>query len=122
MCLEKFFIVKEFAGNYPGLTIRHSCFHVDILFIETSISPGKGNLTLTGNLGDVMKESASIALEFIKAHAKEIGIDKIALAEFVNAVAVHLAKVVFLFSDKTVGSSESSWVTIAVVTPYVPHV
>jgi ATP-dependent Lon protease len=47
----------------------------DILFIETSMSPGKGRLTLTGNLGDVMKESATIALEYIKAHAKEIGIE-----------------------------------------------
>ncbi len=41
----------------------------DILFIETSLTPGKGKLTLTGNLGDVMKESAVIALEFLKAHS-----------------------------------------------------
>lgn len=47
----------------------------DILFIETSLSPGKGNLTLTGNLGDVMKESASIALQYIKSNAKKIGLD-----------------------------------------------
>jgi ATP-dependent Lon protease len=47
----------------------------DILFIESSLSPGKGKLTLTGNLGDVMKESAVIALEYIKAHAKSLGID-----------------------------------------------
>ena len=42
----------------------------DILFIETAVSEGKGNLTLTGNLGDVMKESATIAYEYIKVHAK----------------------------------------------------
>lgn len=47
----------------------------DILFIESSLSPGKGKLTLTGNLGDVMKESASTALSFIKAHSEELGIE-----------------------------------------------
>jgi len=47
----------------------------DILFIESSLSPGKGKLTLTGNLGDVMKESATTALSFIKAHGDALGID-----------------------------------------------
>jgi ATP-dependent Lon protease len=47
----------------------------DILFIESSLSPGKGRLSLTGNLGDVMKESASIALAYLKAHAADFGID-----------------------------------------------
>ena len=47
----------------------------DILFIESSLSPGKGKLTLTGNLGDVMKESATTALSFIKAHGDVLGID-----------------------------------------------
>lgn len=47
----------------------------DILFIESSLSPGKGKLTLTGSLGDVMKESAVIALAYLKAHAAEFGID-----------------------------------------------
>lgn len=46
----------------------------EILFIETSLSKGKGNLTLTGNLGDVMKESASTALSYLKAHASEYNI------------------------------------------------
>jgi ATP-dependent Lon protease len=46
----------------------------DILFIETSLSKGNGKLTLTGNLGDVMKESATIALEYLKAHSEVIGI------------------------------------------------
>lgn len=45
-----------------------------ILYIETSLSKGKGGLTLTGNLGDVMKESATIALEYIKSHADSLGI------------------------------------------------
>ncbi|MDF2453575.1 MAG: lon, partial [Bacteroidota bacterium] len=48
----------------------------DILYIETSLSKGKGaKLTLTGNLGEVMKESATLALEFIKAHNEEFNID-----------------------------------------------
>ncbi|MFD1630334.1 endopeptidase La [Pseudopedobacter beijingensis] len=47
----------------------------DILFIEASLSPGKGKMSLTGNLGDVMKESASIAMAYLKAHAEQFGID-----------------------------------------------
>jgi ATP-dependent Lon protease len=46
----------------------------EILFVETSLSRGKGNLTLTGNLGDVMKESAVIALEYLKAHASMLAL------------------------------------------------
>jgi len=46
----------------------------DILFIESSITKGKGKLTLTGNLGDVMKESAVIALEYLKVHSDNLGI------------------------------------------------
>ena len=46
----------------------------DILFIETSLSKGKGNIILTGNLGNVMKESASTALSYLKAHAAEYNI------------------------------------------------
>ncbi|MFT5581293.1 MAG: ATP-dependent Lon protease [Psychromonas sp.] len=48
----------------------------DILFIESSITQGKGKLTLTGNLGDVMKESAVIALEFLKSHANWYGLEQ----------------------------------------------
>ena len=48
----------------------------EILFIESSISDGKGNLTITGNIGKVMKESAIIALEFIKSNFNELGINK----------------------------------------------
>ncbi|MEH6537463.1 MAG: endopeptidase La [Psychroserpens sp.] len=47
----------------------------DILFIESILSKGKGNLSITGNLGKVMKESATIAMEYIKANADEFGID-----------------------------------------------
>ncbi|MBS7564592.1 endopeptidase La [Mucilaginibacter sp. Bleaf8] len=47
----------------------------DILFIEASLSPGKGRLTLTGNLGDVMKESTTIALAYLRAHAGQFNIN-----------------------------------------------
>jgi len=47
----------------------------DILFVEASISRGKGKLTLTGNLGDVMKESAVIALAYLKSHSDSLGLD-----------------------------------------------
>ncbi len=47
----------------------------EILFIETSLHKGKGGVTMTGNLGSVMKESATTALSYIKAHAGELGID-----------------------------------------------
>ena len=46
----------------------------DILYIESILTPGKGSLSLTGNLGDVMKESATIALQWVKAHHDELGI------------------------------------------------
>jgi ATP-dependent Lon protease len=48
----------------------------DILFIETSLTKGKGKLTLTGNLGDVMKESATLAMEYLKAHSDMIGLEQ----------------------------------------------
>ncbi len=48
----------------------------DILFIESSLTKGKGKLTLTGNLGDVMKESAMLALEYLKAHSETIGLEQ----------------------------------------------
>lgn len=64
---------NEVAGVVTGLA--WTSVGGDILFIESSLSPGKGKMTLTGNLGDVMKESAVIAMAFIRAHAKDLGID-----------------------------------------------
>jgi len=63
---------NEFAGVVTGLA--WTAVGGEILFIESSLSKGKGKLTLTGNLGDVMKESAVIALEYIKSHADELKI------------------------------------------------
>jgi len=51
----------------------------DVLFVEAASMPGKGGLVLTGQLGDVMKESARIALTYVKSHATELGIDEGAL-------------------------------------------
>lgn len=64
--------------NVPGVVTGLAWTSVggDILFIESIISKGKGNLTMTGNLGNVMKESATIALEYIKAKHKELGISE----------------------------------------------
>ena len=61
----------------PGVVVGLAWTQVggDILFIEAILSEGKGKLTLTGNLGDVMKESASTALSYIKSNAKKLGID-----------------------------------------------
>jgi ATP-dependent Lon protease len=66
-------IGNELAGVVTGLAWTET--GGEILFVETSLSKGKGNLTLTGNLGDVMKESAVLALEYIKAHANLLGIN-----------------------------------------------
>lgn len=60
----------------------------DILFIESILSSGKGNLTMTGNLGNVMKESATIALEYIKAKHEELGISKEDIEK--NNIHVHV--------------------------------
>src|SRR5690606_11416328 len=71
------YLNDEFAQtNIPGVVMGLAWTYVggDVLFIETSLSKGKGNLMLTGNLGDVMKESAHAALSFLKAHAVEVGI------------------------------------------------
>ncbi len=66
------------GNNYAGVVTGLAWTSVggEILFIETSLSKGKaGKLTLTGNLGDVMKESAVIALEYVKAHIDKLGVD-----------------------------------------------
>ena len=66
---------NEYAGVVTGLA--WTAVGGEILFIETSLSKGKGGkLTLTGNLGAVMKESAMLALEYLKAHADSYGINE----------------------------------------------
>ena len=64
---------NDVAGVVTGLAWTQ--FGGDILFIESALSKGKGNLSITGNLGKVMKESATIALEYIKSNADLLSID-----------------------------------------------
>jgi ATP-dependent Lon protease len=63
--------------NMPGVAVGLAWTYVggDILFIETLLSDGKGELKLTGNLGNVMKESATTAMTYLQANAKKIGVD-----------------------------------------------
>ena len=66
---------NDYAGVVTGLA--WTAVGGEILFVESSLSKGKGSkLTLTGNLGDVMKESAMLALEYIHAHAAQFNINE----------------------------------------------
>jgi ATP-dependent Lon protease len=73
-------IQKDMIGsnNFVGVTTGLAWTEAggEILFVEASVSHGKGNLQITGNLGDVMKESAMIALEYVKAHASDLNISE----------------------------------------------
>ncbi len=66
-------MLKDLAGVMTGLAWTHA--GGEVLFVEVSLSRGKGALSLTGNLGDVMKESATIAYEYLKSHADILNID-----------------------------------------------
>ena len=74
----------EKAGVATGLAV--TAVGGDVLFIEASAMPGKDRLTLTGQLGDVMKESAQIALSYVRSHAEKFGID----SEKFNNTDIHL--------------------------------
>jgi len=69
---------RSLDNSVPGVAIGLAWTAVggEILFVESVINPGKNGLTLTGNLGDVMKESATIAFEYLKTYAKDFGIDE----------------------------------------------
>jgi ATP-dependent Lon protease len=75
---------KDEAGMSTGLAWTEA--GGDILFIEVALMPGKGNLILTGQLGDVMKESCQAALSYIRARAKELGLDE----KFYQKLDVHV--------------------------------
>ncbi len=75
---------NEVAGVVTGLA--WTSVGGDILFIESLISKGKGIMTITGNLGTVMKESATIALEYIKANAELLGLN----AEIIAKYNIHI--------------------------------
>lgn len=71
---------NDVAGVVTGLA--WTSVGGDILFIESLISPGKGAMTITGNLGTVMKESATIALEYVKANAEYLGLNPDMLSKY----------------------------------------
>src|SRR6478609_563896 len=75
-------------ANMPGVAVGLAWTYVggDILFIETQLSDGKGELKLTGNLGNVMKESASTAFTWLEANGKKIGIS----ADDINKKDAHI--------------------------------
>lgn len=68
---------KSYSGKTPGVAtgLAWTAVGGEILFVEVSLSPGKGILTVTGNLGDVMKESASLAYEYLKSHASQLKLE-----------------------------------------------
>ncbi|HET9559763.1 MAG TPA: S16 family serine protease, partial [Actinomycetota bacterium] len=74
---QKFFFEAAERTAVPGVATGLAVTGTggDVLFIEASVMDGEPGLTLTGQLGDVMKESASIALSYVRAHAGELGID-----------------------------------------------
>ena len=70
---------ESYQGNeIPGVVtgLAWTAHGGEILFVESSLSTGKGGLTLTGNLGEVMKESAMLALEYLRSHREELDIDQ----------------------------------------------
>lgn len=75
--MPKFLREEYEAGGMTGVVTGLAWTEVggDILYIESVLTPGKGKLSLTGNLGEVMKESATIAHEWVMAHHEELGID-----------------------------------------------
>ncbi|HJS01554.1 MAG TPA: endopeptidase La [Flavobacterium sp.] len=75
---------NEVAGVVTGLA--WTSVGGDILFIESLLSPGKGGMSITGNLGNVMKESATIALEYIKSNADQLGLS----SELLSKYNIHL--------------------------------
>lgn len=77
---------NRFAGVVTGLA--WTAAGGEILFVESSLSKGKGRLTLTGNLGEVMKESAMLALEYLKSHADILGLQEEIFDE--RSVHVHV--------------------------------
>jgi ATP-dependent Lon protease len=89
--VEEFTPDKYQGNDYAGVVIGLAWTAVggEILFVETSLSKGKDlKLTITGNLGDVMKESAVIALEYVHAHAERLGISESVFEE--KSVHIHV--------------------------------
>ena len=86
---KKYFYTENIKKNEIGVVngMAYTVFGGDILPIEANIFKGKGDLILTGSLGEVMQESCQIALSYIKSNAKEFGIDTTLLQE--NNIHIH---------------------------------
>lgn len=86
---KKYFYTENIKKNEIGVAngMAYTVFGGDILPIEANIFKGKGDLILTGSLGEVMQESCQIALSYIKSNAKEFGIDATLLQE--NNIHIH---------------------------------
>jgi len=80
---QKFFQESAVRTAIPGVATGLAVTGAggDVLFVEATRMPGKGGLVLTGQLGDVMKESARIALSYVRGHSDRLGIDETAFAE-----------------------------------------
>jgi ATP-dependent Lon protease len=87
---QKFNSELYVKGHMPGVAVGLAWTYVggDILFIETGLHKGKGGLTLTGNLGNVMKESASTALSYLRTHAADYKISQEQFEE--NNIHIHV--------------------------------
>ncbi len=81
-------IYQEQQSNGVAVGLAWTRVGGDILFIESSLSKGKGKLTLTGNLGDVMKESAHTALSYLKSNCESLGLDSSVFEE--NDIHIHV--------------------------------
>ena len=88
---QKFFDEVAERTALPGVATGLAWTPVggDILFVEATSMPGKGQLILTGQLGDVMKESAQIALSYVRAHADRLGVDPAARGAQVRCRDLH---------------------------------
>ena len=77
---------RQLNNEIPGVVtgLAWTAVGGDILFIESSMSSGKGKLSITGNLGKVMKESSTIAMQYIKSHAETLGINNELLTQDVH--------------------------------------
>ena len=81
---QKFYSDVAERTKVPGVAtgMAWTPYGGDILFIEASVAPGSGKITITGQLGDVMKESASLAMSYLKAHADSLSIPPTAFTEW----------------------------------------
>ena len=88
--IEKFDSTRKEKGSQVGVVtgLAYTEYGGDILPIEVTSFPGKGNLVLTGKLGDVMKESASIALDYVRSNAAKYGIDSTVFDK--NDIHIHV--------------------------------